>query len=50
MDTLVKDEADLASQDSVQDEHTQSKDDGVMSKVLNASATPPSIDDVTTRS
>ncbi|HCH59201.1 MAG TPA: 30S ribosomal protein S1 [Candidatus Zambryskibacteria bacterium] len=46
MDTLVKDEADLASQDSVQDEHTQSKDDGVMSKVLNASATPPSIDDV----
>ena len=46
MNTLIENEADRASQETLKDEEVEQKDESLMSKVLNASATPPSVDDV----
>ncbi|MCX6701759.1 MAG: S1 RNA-binding domain-containing protein [Candidatus Zambryskibacteria bacterium] len=43
---LPKKEVDLTSQELVADEQVELKDESLMSKVLTASATPPSVDDV----
>jgi small subunit ribosomal protein S1 len=46
MNTILENEVKEASHEEAHDEEAAPKDEGVMSKVLNASATPPSIDDV----
>jgi len=46
VNTLIENEADRASQETLKDEEVEQKDESLMSKVLNASATPPSVDDV----
>ena len=46
MNTKLQEETTSASLEVMQDDSVESKDESLMSKVLNASATPPSIDDV----